>query len=281
MSRGLPGLKNLGGHPRRVYERPPLVLALCQVRFPTRFSVNNHGGVVAAFQDVIASDYPETPPPTQNLAQIRVLDGDSQIPIQPPIVPIVWQFADQSGNWSVVLTQDFVTLETRAYNYFGDFLDRLSRILAALTETVHPALCKRIGLRYINEIRPGHQKWDRVIRPEMLGLLAIEPFTRHVTQAVQHVVLKTGEAEIHVQHGVVPTGTTVQPRPGDQVETTPFYLLDTDVSREFSTPGAMTMDPVSICEQVHTFHDTISEIFRWSTTADFAATLGEQCDVGR
>lgn len=281
MASGLPGWENLGGHPWKIYEHTPLVLALCQVRFPTRLSVNNPGGAVAAFQDAIASEYPETPPSTQNVAQIHILGGETQVPVSPLAPPVVWQFADRKGDWVVVLTQDFVTLETRSYNDFADFLDRLGRVLAALVETVRPPFCRRIGLRYINEIRADHMEWQRIIRSELLGPVATEPFMSHVVQAAQQLVLRAGEAQINLQHGVFPSGTTVQPRPSERVEPAPFYLLDIDVFREASADDELPMDPTQTCTHVQTFHDTISEIFRWATTEAYVSTLGERCHVPR
>jgi uncharacterized protein (TIGR04255 family) len=274
---GLTEWLNLAAQPRKVYTHPPLTLALCQVRFATKLSVNN-GASVAPFQDAIQDEYPDPAPPTQQVAEIQIASPGGRLEHPGGPQSVLWQFSDISGEWSVVLTQDFLTLETRSYDHFDDFLRRLERILKVLTDTIRPSVGRRIGLRYINEIRPGHRNWSRVIQPELLGPLAIDLFSQNCIQSVQVMNLKAGEARINLQHGAFSTGTTVKPKPGLEVPEEPFYLLDFDVYEEFTAPRTLPMDPSVICKHVATYHQAISKLFLWSVTEEYTATLEERYD---
>lgn len=260
---------------RRIYACPPLALALCQVRFATKFGLNDLS--VASFQEALEGDYPN-PERQQQLTAVQGGAHGGQGDLQVPIPEMLWKFTDDTGDWSVTLTQDFVALETRAYADFDDFLIRLRRVLDVLNQTIRPRVGRRIGLRYINEIRFDVGDWTDIIQKELLGVLAIESIRDSVDQAMQVLTLRAQEAQISLRHGVFPAGTTVVPKPGSQTPTTPFYLIDIDMFREFAPPRSLTMDPVAISEYVATFHSTVSQLFRWATTEEYRASLGERND---
>ena len=260
---------------RRVYARPPLALALCQVRFATRFGLND--STVAPFQEALEGDYPN-PERQQQVAAIQVGGQAGQIGLQAPGSETLWKFTDETGDWTVTLTQDFVTLETRAYAHFDDFLARLHRVLEILDRTIRPRVGRRIGLRYINEIRSTNRDWSEIIQRELLGALVIHPIRDSTEQAIQVLTLRAKEARINLQHGVFPTGTTVVPKPGLRVPIEPFYLIDIDMYQEFSPPKSLKMEPLIISEYVEEYHATISMLFRWATTDEYRASLGEHDD---
>jgi uncharacterized protein (TIGR04255 family) len=264
---------------RKVYARPPLILALCQVRFTTKLSINNAVSV-APFQDAIQDEYPEPAPPTVQVAQVQLTGPGGQLSGTSAGQSIQWQFSDLAGNWSVVLTPDYVTLETRSYEHFDDFSDRLQRVLRALVSTIKPAVGRRIGLRYINEIRPGHTEWHRVVRSELLGPLSIEEVRLSCSQSFQLLQLEAGDARINLQHGYLARGTTVAPRAGEEPSEEPAYLVDIDMFRDFVAPSStLPMDSKLIGNMVDSYHATVSGLFRWAVTDEYRASLGELPDV--
>lgn len=261
---------------RQVYARPPLALALCQVRFASKFGLND--SMIAPFQEAIEDEYPN-PERQQELAAIQVGGAAGQLGFQAQTPGTLWKFMDQTGDWTVTLTQDFVTLETRAYADFDDFLTRLKRVLQALIQTVKPGAGRRIGLRYINEIRSAEQEWKSIVRAELLGVLVIDSFRYNCDQAIQVLSLRADEARINLQHGPFPKGTTVVPKPETQAGTDPFYLVDIDMYQEFSPPKSLKMDASVISGYIGAYHATVSELFRWATTDEYRATLGEYSHV--
>jgi uncharacterized protein (TIGR04255 family) len=208
--------------------------------------------------------------------QIQLGGGSA---VAPSTGTAAWRFADPKDSWAVTLATDSIALETRSYLDFADFLQRLDQVLNVLVEHVHPALATRVGLRYINEIRPDHNNWTSVIRSELLGPVAVSQFSMRTVHAIDQLVLqdKAGVA-INITHGVMPEGTVVNPRPDDEISNGPFYLLDLDVYQEFPTRDEMPLNATIICERVETFHEAISRIFRWSLTEEYASTLGRRED---
>lgn len=276
MGRDLANWLHIEAPKRQIYESPPLALALCQVRFATKFGLNDSG--VASFQEALGTEYP-IPERQQEVASIQIGQPAGPTDFQQATPSILWKFTDQTGDWTVTLTQDFVTLETRAYADFDDFLQRLQKVLQTLIATVKPGIGRRIGLRYINEIRSRERVWLDIIRADLLGVLALDSFRESADQAIQVLSLRAGEAHITLQHGLFPTGTTVVPKPGVQAETLPFYLLDVDMYQEFAPPEPLQMDAVSISEYVERYHTTVSELFRWVTTDEYRVSLGSRDDV--
>jgi uncharacterized protein (TIGR04255 family) len=261
---------------RQVYERPPLVLALCQVRFTTRFGFGEAS--VAPFQEAIEDRYPNSDR-QQQVAAIQVGSASGQIALQPPVSNVLWQFTDESGDWTVTLTNEFVTLETRAYARFEHFLERLTWVLDVLVRTVKPTLVRRIGLRYIDEIRTEDQNWAGIIKQELLGALAIDAFRDNCEQSLQVLTLRLDQAKVTLNHGVFPSGSTVVPKPGTVQPQEPFYLLDIDMYQEFNPPASLKMDPAAVCQYVEGYHDSVGRLFRWATTEVYRASLGVREDV--
>lgn len=258
--------------PRVVLEHPPLALALCQVRFARVLGVADPKNV-APFQRAIQSQYPFGGSARQVELEVAVEDaGESALRVGTRAHQ--WRFTDQHNNWTVVLAEDFVALETHAYEDFSDFLSRLREVLEAVAEHIQPSAGTRIGLRYLNEIRPGHRDWSAVIRPELLGPLAVAELQDRVQQAIQQLTLRYPDNQgINIRHGVL-TGAVVRPRPGEKLSDESFYLLDFDAFREFPSTGPLLMAPGSICEHVEMYNQVIYRLFRWSVTEDYIATLG-------
>lgn len=260
--------------PHAVFERPPLMLALCQVRFAAVLGVSDPA-FVAPFQRSIQNQYPVALPAMAGRVEIEIGPGAAAPEVRAGPQSQQWRFSDQQDDWTTVLAQDFVAVETRVYDTFADFLGRLRQVLEAVVEHIQPSLATRVGLRYVNEIRTGHEDWSSVVRRELLGPLAVPELQRDVRQAVQQILLRSPDAEgATITHGILPNSTTVQPRQGVAPPAEPFYLLDFDIFREYYPPQALPMDPDMICEQVETFNKTIYRLFRWSVTDEYISALG-------
>ncbi len=266
------GLLNLPDVPHVVFKHPPLAMALCQIQFSNVLDIAD-STYVAPFHRAIRKEYPITVPVEQVAVQFSV--GPAAPDIRQEARTRQWRFADPMDTWSVVLAQDFVALETRAYEDFEDFLTRLRRILQALVEHIQPALTTRIGLRYINEIRVDGRAWSAALRPELLGPLAVDAFAETAYQAVQELRLVFPPSEgVTVRHGLFPGGTTVQPRPGIETPTVPFYLLDFDAYQEAQPFQSLGIDPDELCTHVARYNRVVRRLFRWSLTEEYTEALG-------
>lgn len=266
--------------PERVgFEQSPLVLTVCQVRYSPMLAVS-HPPAVAPFQQAIMDQYPIAAQQQEQNVQIHV-EGNpdlNQASIQSSLGAIAWRFGDLDETWTVVLTPEFLTLETRVYRDFSDFADRMERLLGALDKTIHPVVGLRIGLRYVNEIRLAENEWRAAIRSDLLGPLAIPQFGAVAKQSIQHLqFVEPNGIRVNMQHGLFPNGSVVNPRPGEAPPDGPFYLLDFDVYQEFK-PGSLSLKPRTVLGHVWQFHEVVSRLFRWSVTEDYTTTLGRVSD---
>lgn len=260
--------------PRVTLTRPPLVLVVCQVQFSDVLSVADPAQV-APFQRAIQAMFPLAKHIDQVFGlQVQVGPGSGTIQPGPPTYQ--WEFADRDNVWKVVLAQSFVSLETRMYADFGDFLDRMRLVLEAVAEHIRPPIGKRIGLRYINEIRMGGHSLTDVISGDLLGPLAEPAFAANTSQvaSIQQVILRYPNNDgITINHGLVPSGTTLRLRPGEEPPPDRFYLLDIDVYREFPPVEGLAMEPGPIGGYVEAYHRVIYRLFRWAVTEQHLARL--------
>lgn len=276
MSKAAPEWLDLKAPPRRVFERTPLILALCQVRYAPMLNVTNPIAV-APFQEAIIGDYPVLSQ-EQNV-NVHVEGDLNRASVQHSSGSTSWRFTDTEDTWTVVLTTEFLTLETRSYSDFSEFLTRLKKVMTALAKSIRPSVGKRIGLRYVNEIRPGNSDgtsdWTSIIRPELLGALAIPQIAGFAKHSIQLIQLQgPSDIGVNIQHGSFPQGTVVTPRSDTEYLSDSFYLVDVDVYQEFK-PGELYVKPKAICDFVEKYHEILSLLFRWSITEDYMATLGE------
>ncbi len=276
----LADLVGLPEYPLVVFEHSPLVLALCQVRFAPVLGLGDPT-FVAHFQCAIQEQYPLVAQDEVGL-QVSLAGGglDLQHDLQRQRR---WQFTDPTETWTVVLAPNFLALETREYRHFTEFLERLGEVIDALIEHVRPTFGLRLGLRYINEIRPQRSlTWSEVIRPELLGVLSESPFSERVVQMTQQIALRyEGDQGITLQHGLLPRGTTVRPRGEEPASEESFYLLDIDAYRTFPPTAPLPMDRQEICAHVEAFNRAVYRVFRWSVTDRYIETLGVREHVDR
>ncbi|MEI6451922.1 MAG: TIGR04255 family protein [Actinomycetes bacterium] len=255
--------------PVAVLENPPLVLAVCQVRFPLLLGLVSPNRL-APFQNALRSDYPIA---TQGTQVVFGPGVSGQPAMGEPTGQ--WTFGSPEGDWSVTIANDFVGLETRAYPNIDELITRMKRVLDAFVDGFGELDPQRVGLRYINEIRLGESvDYRQAIRPELLGPLRLPDFDS-VAQAVQEIILRfEGGHGITVRHGLFPIGSTVLSAKAS-AETGPFYLLDFDAYTDRSASPDPPPDVESVCELLRDYNTGVHRLFRWAVTQRYVASLKE------
>ena len=85
-----------------------------------------------------------------------------------------WEYRNREETWSVLVTEDSVILQTTAYTRFEEFADRLQlAVNTVLTESEQArfGVVHRVGLRYIDMVRPSASKDFRFyLRPGLHGV---------------------------------------------------------------------------------------------------------------
>lgn len=259
--------------PPVVYKNPPLALVICQVRYNSILNVAN-ASFVAPFQNAIQSLYPQVNVTPAQEIQFSMIPGE--VGVLQSGSSIQWQFSDIDDNWKIVLTPSYFSIETRMYEHFDAFIDRLKDALDALVEYIRPTSVLRIGLRFINEIRSVDMNWSDIIRQELLGPLAVPELISSAiqTSALQQMQLRYLDNQgVNINHGLFSSGSAVRPKEGIQSLDQAFYLLDFDVYREFPASKVLLMNPNLIPQHVSSYHRVISQLFYWSVTEKYLSTL--------
>lgn len=244
---------------RVLFHKPPLALVLAQIRFPVlpRFP---DGAYVDRFYQALREDYPKSERTVQFAWPVTPEQGAGQVPGS-----TLWRFSTGDERWSVVLTENALTLEVRGYSSIEELVDRFTTAVERLSTTLNPALQTRLGLRYINEFRRPDADtladWQSLIRPEVLGLAAVAQHLLDggtVVLARQEMEVALPDGSLVIRHGLL-TGTTIEPRAQDPPPEGRFYLLDMD--RVDAT--TRSLDPALIANRLRNYNDLMYRFFRW------------------
>lgn len=238
----------------------PLVSVIAQVRFPALLSVRNLDRV-APFQEAIRNQYPY-------LERSVVVSNGTPNPMSEPIVH--WRFADEATDfkWRASLSQDFVALETRAYESRDDFMERLEAILQTLGEMLGPAHMTRFGMRYIDQIKGEPLgRIDTLLRREVLGVVPCAG--TDARQVITEFAALADPGELLARWGRLPAQMTVDPNLLPPI-TEDSWLIDLDVSRA----GQAAFDAKGIVETARRAAERVYAVFRWMVTEEFLRAYG-------
>ena len=82
-----------------------------------------------------------------------------------------WEFQDKERTTGIILSQNGVVLHTRQYDTFDAFAEHLKLILDVVGAVVNPSLVERLGLRYVDLIRPeSGEAWTSYVKPGLHGI---------------------------------------------------------------------------------------------------------------
>lgn len=174
----------------------------------------------------------------------------------------VLRFSSIDMHWSVVVSEDYVALETRTYDGISAFAARADEVWRVVDRILNPQYQTRFGFRFVNEFRhpegDEYATWRRLLNPELLGFDAKSTLGGSVRQTISEVVLDRNDGQLVMRRGFL-RGTTVTPLPGATTPNTGFFLLDLDYSD--STPGSFDPVPSTRLRAYNTF---MYRIFRWA-----------------
>jgi uncharacterized protein (TIGR04255 family) len=259
--------------PRREFANPPIALAVAQVHFPERLSTQNPE-VFARFHEAIEELFPETRQISGVSFEFSVgQPGNLQSGFSNIATPVIRQFHDVDQNWLAGLSPDNLTLECREYEGFETFLVRFRLLVQALINAVSPKSLRRLGLRYINEVREGVSPLPLVINDELRGAQSNSVLSSTLVTSHQIMQFVHGNTQVILKHGLFPQGSTVASVSGF-VPQDAYYLIDTDVVKGFPPPNDISFSLESVLSMLEELHDTASRIFRWSISKPYEEFLG-------
>lgn len=189
------------------------------------------------------------------------------------------RFIHSDHHTAAGVAPDALAIETTAYDGFAAFTEIVFAVLDTVGAIVPGRACRRIGLRYVDEIRiPGIHAGDPAAWAEWLhpGLfpaldsdLSHRPQAREIKGMVEddlgdqfgvRFAWQSGQGYIVDPHGRL---HVPRPAPADQ----PFFALDTD-SFWVEAPGGMslTIESDELKTAIKRLHDPVEAFFEGSLT---------------
>jgi uncharacterized protein (TIGR04255 family) len=259
-----PVLPLQGAAPKEIaLPNAPLVSVIAQVRFPTRLAVRSADRIIG-FQDLICAHYPHLE--RQDISSFILGPGPS--PTAGGESSVHWRFSDDTHKWRVTLTQDFIALETNAYESRTDFLERLKIILQAFEETFTPAHMTRFGMRYIDQIKGEPlTRIATLLRDEVIGVA--NSLGASAKQVLTQIEVAAEPGDLVARWGKLPANMTFDPNLVPAIGEDSWFI-DLDVSKSGESPFLTE----AIIETATLCAERVYAVFRWMVTKDFLRTYG-------
>lgn len=123
-------------HPRNQLDR-----VICQIRFPALLEIDKK---VDEYQKKLRGEYP-----------IYIISPTLQFNLANAPLPMNHTFQTEDGAWSIELSVATLSLTTTRYSDWNEFRNRFHQALLAVMDLFEIKKCTRLGLRYINAVRPS------------------------------------------------------------------------------------------------------------------------------
>lgn len=221
-----------------VYPNAPLALVAVEIRFPNAATAHRLPmALQRSFRDLLGESWVIE---TSKVQQFSVaISPAGAVPHVPPPVTIP-RFTVRNRTLAVALTEDSMTIETTQYRHYLDFRETVERAAVAAAEVLMPDGIRRVGMRYIDEIRvPGTKEeelsaWREwvdtsLLAPQLQGMAQAgfesagwEGAAQYETGPNQKLVLRYGP---RTGYYVNPDGPLKRPRPPTPG---PLFALDFD-----------------------------------------------------
>lgn len=238
-------------------DNSPIALAVVQLGFPDILNIQADERLIAAYQEQVRGRYPYYAAGHQ----VEFLLGPQGV-TQQQSKANNWQFKDTKQNWTITVTVNSISLETKNYTSVSEFTNRMAEVVCAAEDIFGLTVQSRVGLRYVNEIRhPSVTKpadWRYLMNSTLLGLLSDDEISASVESVLQELRLSIPNGSLKVRHGAA-QGTAVAPEPGEEPPTSEFYLFDLDASNN----EERELDVDEFVELVKGYNRTIYSLFRW------------------
>jgi uncharacterized protein (TIGR04255 family) len=189
-----------------------------------------------------------------------------------------WVFADRDTQTAVALTTDFVAFETVGYDTFDRFVEAMGAVLDIVGSEANIELSERVGLRYVDLVRP--LPGDRLSDYLAPGLAGLEPLPETVssqTRLLMHGASQHGQFIFRLTKGTGAASLPPDLQPSDLLVDLPgadgeYGLLDID----HSSAGTRGYDVDSITDDLWDLHDLVDGLFRSAATPHALLQWGAQ-----
>ncbi len=191
-----------------------------------------------------------------------------------------FEFQDKTGNSGILVTSDFIAFHTNLYKSYEQFEEVLGNSLQIVHQAVNLSLVERLGLRYVDLIRPGqNERFNDYLKP---GLHGFDTSALQLSDALHRfeVVGKTQTGTLVVRYSQNKGGAFLPPDLAlntltynislDQEETIALLDLDHYSDRQ------MDFHVQSVMETIGGLHDGLDLAFRGAVTEIALSRWGKE-----
>ena len=183
---------------RIIYSNNPLLEVVLQLRFPTILIIGTE--VPDKFQEAIREDYPSfrSGITSENTVMLNInpING-----MMPPAIQSqqtkVYSFISSDETYKIDLTNSSISVSTRRYVSWDDFVQHLKKPIDEFIKLYKPAFFERIGLRYIDglskqKLKSENKGWNDLVNSNWLGILS--------DQEEKNIRLSKSQAEFYLDN---------------------------------------------------------------------------------
>jgi uncharacterized protein (TIGR04255 family) len=170
-----------------------------------------------------------------------------------------WFFQAQDGSRTLCIAPNFLWIDYKKYNGFGDLKDTFSKVVDGLFESFPNFSVNRFGLRYLNEIEmtePRVTEWGEYLDRDLLAIFVLADDQTKISRAFHNLEMNYGDMNLTFLYGM---HNPEYPAPIRQKT----FVLDFD-AYALKVQGK---DALNNCLQV--MHDRIESLFERSITDRF------------
>jgi|SRR5215211_1392350 len=258
---------------REVFSASPLALVAAEIRFTDAARLRQQ-----ETKDAVTIALEERFPFGEQLQQTDLnIAGPAAMPQIQQRIGVVLKNA--ASTETVTIMSESLTYETTAYATFDDLLEAITAACEALVAAnVRPAM-RRVGLRYIDEVRVPDpvtdvRDWGKWIDRRLIEHLDVGPdgVAATTTQGITTYDLGEGKG-LNFRFAALNQGTVVVPqylqRPA--IESVPFFVLDFDGFHDFADKEATPLSSEVVANDLAAVHVPCGIAFQRSITDDARA----------
>lgn len=256
--------------PALLLSSSPLVLVLAQVRFSAVLAMEEY--VPEIQQRLRGRGFPR-----YEQEVIQAIDLIGPRPAQRSLLQ--WRFRSRDATSEVMLTPEFVLVQTNHYGQFEDFIGMVRAVTQAVQETTAVELVERLGLRYVDAIIPeAGESLSKYLKQGLLGLTDKELGVVERLHRFEILGQTTTGSRVLVRVLQTNDGTFVPP---DLADNTLEYTMSvppenvvTILDIDHFVTETFDFSPATIEERLWYLHDTNDLAFRSAVTEDALETWG-------
>lgn len=255
---------------REIFPSAPLALVAAEIRFTDAARLRQQAtkdAVTIALED----RFPFAEPLQQAEVNLAVVPSGVQPQVYERLGVVL---KNASSTETLTIMSESLTYETTTYTSFESLLEAVGAACDALmAANVRPAI-RRVGLRYIDEVRvpdpiTDARQWSTWIDSRLISHLSIGPaeFPVTGTQTISTYDLGDGTG-LNFRFAALDQGPIVVPqflkRPA--VASGPFFVLDCDGFRDFSGQDVTPLSSDVVRDSLEAVHVPCGKVFQQSIT---------------